>query len=156
MATTAFDKEYIHNWVDALCKRRDKVAQELDWLYECRIDQLKKKVTRQLIPPPLADKRRQGYEFIYTTCVQNLDVSLKNLMGIREIVKYLCSKQPIDHPSTHAHYQDRIENLGEQQDALQKVHDLFRAGINQSINKLYLPLNLQCNTQVLISSSQLR
>ena len=28
--------------------------------------------------------------------------------------------------------------------------------INQSINKLYLPSNLQCSTQVLISSSQLR
>ena len=27
--------------------------------------------------------------------------------------------------------------------------------INQSINKLYLPSNLQCSTQVLISSSQL-
>ena len=30
-----------------------------------------------------------------------------------------------------------------------------RAWINQSINKLYLPSNLQCSTQVLISSSQL-
>ena len=52
----------------------------------------------------------------------------ENLMGIREVVKYLCmcSQQPIDHPSTHAHYQDLIENPGEQQDALHKVHDLFR------------------------------
>ena len=38
MATTAFDKEYIHDWVDDLWKRRDKVAEELDWLYVCRID----------------------------------------------------------------------------------------------------------------------
>lgn len=129
MAPTAFDEEYILDWVDDLWKRRDKVAEELDWLYECRIDQLTKEVTRQLIQPHLADKRRQGYEFIYTTCVQNLDVSVKNLMGIREVVKYLCSQQPIDHPSTHAHYQDLIENAGEQQDALQKVHDLFRAGM---------------------------
>ena len=55
----------------------------------------------------------------------------ENLMGIREVVKYLCmcSQQPIDHPSTHAHYQDLIENLGEQQDALHKVHDLFRVGM---------------------------
>lgn len=129
MAPTAFDEEYILDWVDDLWKRRDKVAEELDWLYECRIDQLTKEVTRQLIQPHLADKRRQRNEFIYTTCVQNLDVSLKNLMGIREVVKYLCSQQPIDHPSTHAHYQDLIENLGKQQDALQKVHDLFRAGM---------------------------
>ena len=32
-------------------------------------------------------------------------------------------------PQTHAHYQDLIENLGEQQDSLHKVHDLFRAGM---------------------------
>lgn len=128
MAPRAFDKEYILDWVEDLWKRRDKLAEELDWLYECRNDQLTKKVTRQLIAPHLAYKHRQGYEFIYTTCVQNLDVSLENLMGIREVVKHLCSQQPIDHPSTHAHYQDLIENLGEQQDALQKVHDLFAPG----------------------------
>lgn len=65
--------------VDDLWKRQDKLAEELDWLYECRFDQLTKKVTRQLIPPHLAGKHRQGYEFIYTTCVQNIDVSLKTL-----------------------------------------------------------------------------
>lgn len=98
MAPRAFDKEYIIDWVEDLWKRRDKLAEELDWLYECRKDQFTKKVTRQLIAPHLADKHRQGYEFIYTTCVQNLDVSVENLMGIREVVKYLCSQQPIDHP----------------------------------------------------------
>ena len=77
MAPRAFEKEYILHSVDDLWKRRDKLAEELDWLYECRLDQLTKKVTRQLIPPHLAGKHRQGYEFIYTTCVQNLDVSLK-------------------------------------------------------------------------------
>lgn len=129
MAPRAFDKEYILNSLDDLRKKPDKLAEELDWLYDCRFDQLTKKVTRQLIPPHLADKHRQGYEFIYNTCVENLDVSLKNLTGIREVVKYLCSQHSIDHPSTHVLYQDLIENLGEQQDALHKVHDLFRAGM---------------------------
>ena len=67
MAPRAFDKEYILDWLDDLWKRRDKLAEELDWLYECCIDQMTKKVTRQLIPPHLADKHRQGYEFIYKT-----------------------------------------------------------------------------------------
>ena len=31
---------------------------------------------------------------------------------------------------------------------------MVKQSINQSINKLYLPSNLQCNTEVLISSSQ--
>ena len=47
---------------------------------------------------PHPEKHRRGYEFIYTTYVQNLDISLENLMGVREVVKYLCERQPLDHP----------------------------------------------------------
>ena len=36
-----------------------------------------------------------------------------DLVGLREVVKYLCQVQPLDHLSTHDHYQDLLDNLGD-------------------------------------------
>ena len=79
-------------------------------------------MTRQLIDPHEAEKQRQQYEFVYTTCVQNLSV-------LQSTVEYLCEQSPYDHPSTHAHFQDVVDNLQLQEDGLHKVQDHIRAGI---------------------------
>ena len=36
-----------------------------------------------------------------------------DLVGLREVNTYLCQVQPLDHPSTHAHYQDLLDNVGD-------------------------------------------
>ena len=97
--------------------------------YECRLDQMAKRVTRQLIDLHEAEKQRQQYEFVYTTCVQNLETSHENLSVLQSTVQYLCEQSPYDHPSTHAHFQDVVDNLQLQEDGLYKVQEHIRAGI---------------------------
>lgn len=128
MAPKVFNKEYLLDWLDELWVLRENLVMDLDWFYKWRLAHLTKKVTRHLIDPHLAEKQRQQYEFFYTTSVQNLQTS-QNLEGLRDTVQYLCEQQPIDRPSTHAHYQDLLHNLQLQQAGLHQVQDLFRAGI---------------------------
>ena len=102
---------------------------ELDWSYECRLDHLTKRVTRHLINPHLAEKQRQQYEFVYTTCVQNLETFHENLDVLRKTTQYLCEQCPYDHPSTHAHFQDVVHGLQVQEDGLRQVEATICAGI---------------------------
>ena len=129
MAPKAFSKDYLLDKLDELWVLRENMHIELDWSYECRLDQLKKRVTRQLIDPHEAEKQRQQYEFVYTTCVQNLETSHENLSVLQSTVEYLCEQSPYDHPSTHPHFQDVVDNLQLQEDGLHKVRDHIRAGI---------------------------
>ena len=129
MAPKAFSKDYLLDKIDELYFRREHMHHELDWSYECRLDQLTKKVTRQLIDPHEAEKQRLQYEFVYTTCLQNLETSHENLDVLRSTVQYLCERSPVDHPSTHAHFQDIVENLQVQEDGLHQVEAHIRAGI---------------------------
>ena len=48
---------------------------------------------------------------------------------LQSTVQYLCEQSPYDHPSTHAHFQDVVDNLQLQEDGLHKVRDHIRAGI---------------------------
>ena len=75
MAPKAFSKAYLLDKLDESWVLRENMHNELDWSYECRLDQLTKKVTLHLIDPHEAEKQRQQYEFVYTTCVQNLETS---------------------------------------------------------------------------------
>ena len=129
MAPKAFSKDYLLDKIDELYFRREHMHHELDWSYECRLDQLTKKVTRQLIDPHEAEKQRLQYEFVYTTCLQNLETSHENLDVLRSTVQYLCERSPADHPSTHAHFQDIVENLQVQEDGLHQVEAHIRASI---------------------------
>ena len=36
-----------------------------------------------------------------------------DLVGLREVVKYLCQVQRLDHLSTHAPYEDLLDNVGD-------------------------------------------
>ena len=129
MAPKAFSKDYLLDKIDELYFQREHMHHELEWSYECRLDQLTKKVTRQLIDPHLAEKERQQYEFVYTTSMQNLETSYDNLEVIRSTVQYLCEQSPADHPSTHAHFQDVVDNLQVQENGLRQVEACIRAGI---------------------------
>ena len=129
MAPKAFSKDYLLDKLDALWALRENMHIELDWSYECRLDQMAKRETRQLIDPHEAEKQRQQYEFVYTTCVQNLETSHENLSVLQSTVEYLCEQSPYDHPSTHAHFQDVVDNLQLQEDGLYKVQAHIRAGI---------------------------
>ena len=55
----AFSKDYLLDKLDELWVLRENMHIELDWSYECRLDQLTKRVTRQLIDPHEAEKQRQ-------------------------------------------------------------------------------------------------
>ena len=90
MAPKAFSKDYLLDKLDELWFLRENMHNELDWSYECRLDQLTKKVRRQLIDPHEAEKQRQQYEFVYTTCIQNLETSHENLSVLQSTVQYLC------------------------------------------------------------------
>ena len=79
MAPKAFSKDYLLDKLDELWFLRENMNNELDWSYECRLDQLTKKMRRQMIDPHEAEKQRQQYEFVYTTCIQNLETSHENL-----------------------------------------------------------------------------
>ena len=129
MAPKAFSKDYLLDKLDELWVLRENMHVELDWSYECRLDQLKKKVMRQLIDPHEMEKQRLQYEFVYTTCVQNLETSHENLSVLQSTVEYLCEQSPYDHPSTHAHFQDVVDNLQLQEDGLHQVRDHIRACI---------------------------
>ena len=123
MAPKAFSKDYLLDKLDELWVLRENMHRE------CRLDQLTKKVTRQLIDSHEAEKQRQQYEFVYTTCIQNLETSHENLSVLQSTVQYLCEQSPFDHPSTHAHFQDVVDNLQLQEDGLHQVQTLIRAGI---------------------------
>ena len=123
MAPKAFSKDYLLDKLDELWVLRENMHNELEWSYECMLDQLTKRVTRHLIDPHEAEKQRQQYEFVYTTCVQNLETSHENLSVLQSTVQYLFEQSPYDHPSTHAHF------LQLQEDGLYKVQDHIRAGI---------------------------
>ena len=129
MAPKAFSKDYLLDKIDELYFQREHMHHELEWSYECRLDQLTKRVTRQLIDPHLAEKERQQYEFVYTTSMQNLETSYENLEVLRSTVQYLCEESPADYPSTHAHFQDIVDNLQVQEDGLHQVEAHIRAGI---------------------------
>ena len=129
MAPKAFSKDYILDKLDELLFLRENMHNELDWSYECRLDQLTKKAKRRLIDPHELEKQRQQYEFVYTMCIQNLETSHENLTVLQSTVQYLCEQSPYDHPSTHAHFQDVVENLQVQEDGLYQVQKHIRAGI---------------------------
>lgn len=81
---------------------------------------------RQLVDPHKAERKQREYEFAYTTCVQNLETSLENLDGLRDTARYLFKQSPADHPSTHAHYQDILYALRQQEEGLHRIQDIFR------------------------------
>ena len=66
MAPKAFSKDYLLDKLDELWVLRENMHNELGWSYECRLDQLTKKMTRHLIDPHEVEKQRQQYEFVYT------------------------------------------------------------------------------------------
>jgi len=116
-----FSRDFIYEWLDDLWELRDNLSMEIDWSYEMRMNQLTKKVQRNLIDPHVAEKQRLQYEFTYTSCVQNLETSLENLDGLRDTASYVFEQAPPDHPSTHAHYQDLLHTLEQQEKGLQLV-----------------------------------
>ena len=59
MAPKAFSKDYLLDKLDELWVLRENMHNELEWSYECRLDQLTKRVTRHLIDPHEAEKQRQ-------------------------------------------------------------------------------------------------
>jgi len=126
MAPKDFSHDFIQEWLDDIWELRDNLAMDIDWVYEMRLNQLKKKVERNLIDPHEAEKQRQQYEFTYTSCVQNLETSLENLDGLRDTARYLFEQSPADHPSTHAHYQDLLHTLEQQEKGLRLVEEMFR------------------------------
>ena len=81
---------------------------------------------RQLVDPHKAEWKQREIEFAYTTCVQNLETSLENLDGLRDTARYLFKQSPADHPSTHAHYQDILYALRQQEEGLHRIQDIFR------------------------------
>ena len=66
-------------------------------------------------------------EFAYTTCVQNLETSRQNLEGLRDTVQYLFEQSPEEHPSTHAHYQDILHSIEDQEKGLLHIQAVFRS-----------------------------
>ena len=56
MVPKTFSKDYLFDKLDELWFLRENMHIELDWSYECRLDQLTKKVTCQLIDPHEAEK----------------------------------------------------------------------------------------------------
>ena len=80
----------------------------------------------QLVDPHKAERKQREYEFAYTTRVQNLETSLENLDGLRDTAWYLFEQSPTDHPSTHAHYQDILYALRQQEEGLHRIKDIFR------------------------------
>ena len=80
---------------------------------------------RQLVDPHKAEWKQQEFEFAYTTCVQNLETSLENLDGLWDTARYLFEQSPADHPSTHAHYQDILYALRQQEEGLHRIQDIF-------------------------------
>ena len=100
---------------------------DLDWGYECRLNRMCEQVRRQLIDPHVADKQRQSCEFAYTTCVQNLETCRQNLEGLRDTVRYLFEQSPEEHPSTHAHYQDILYSIEQQEKGLLPIQAVFRS-----------------------------
>lgn len=52
----------------------------------------------------------------------------ENLDGLRDTAWYLFEQSPADHPSTHAHYQDILYTLWQQEEGLYPIQDIFRTG----------------------------
>ena len=100
---------------------------DLDWGYECHLNRLCERVRRQLIDPREAEKKRLPCDFAYTTCVQNLVTCRENLKGLRDTVQCLFEQSPEDHPSTHAHYQDILYNIEQQEKGLLHIQAVFRS-----------------------------
>ena len=100
---------------------------DLDWGYECRLNRMCEQVRRQLIDPHVADKQLQSCQFAYTTCVQNLETCPQNLEGLRDTVRYLFEQSPGKHPSTHAHYQDILHSIEDQEKGLLHIQAVLRS-----------------------------
>ena len=92
-------------------------------MYDCRLDHLLKRVQKDLITPKLTGAYRGNYN--HTLGTQNLDISGENLRGTRQVIKYICQVQPMDHPSTHAHYQDIMNSLLHQQEELDAIQSVI-------------------------------
>lgn len=118
MAPRVFNQDYIEEWLDELWVLRENLSMDLDWSYECHLNRFIKRVKQQLIDPHKAERKRRQYEFAYTTCVQNLE-------GLRDTARYLCEQSLINHPSTHAHYQDILNSLQQQEEGLLQIQDIF-------------------------------
>lgn len=129
MAPRVFSKDYLLDKLDELWALRENMALELQWSYECCLDHLIKKVTRHMIELREAEKQRQQYEFVYTTCLQNLETSQENLDVLKGTIQYLCEQSPIDHPSTRAHYRNVVYNFQPQEEGLLKVQAHINAWI---------------------------
>ena len=60
-------------------------------------------------------------------CVHHLCAEPGNgLDGLRDTARYLFEQSPADHPSTHAHYQDILYALRQQEERLHRIQDIFR------------------------------
>lgn len=127
MAPKVFKRDYIEGYLDLSWELRENISLYLDWVYERHLNRLCQRVKRQLIDPHEADKKRQLCEFTYTTCVQNLETSWENLEGLRDTVRYLFEQSPEDHPSTHAHYQDVLYSIEQQEKGLVHIQAIFRS-----------------------------
>ena len=123
----AFNRDYLDDYLDTLWELRENISMDLDWGYECRLNRMCEQVRRQLIDPHVADKQRRSCEFAYTTCVQNLETCRENLEGLRDTVRYLFEQSPEDHPSTHAHYQDILYSIENQEKGLLHIQAVFRS-----------------------------
>ena len=127
MAPRVFNRDYLEEYLDLLWELRENISMDLDWGYECRLNRMCEQVRRQLIDPHVADKKRQSCEFAYTTCVQNLETCRQNLEGLRDTVRYLFEQSPEEHPSTHAHYQDILYSVEQQEKGLLHIQAVFRS-----------------------------
>ena len=127
MAPKVFNRDYLEEYLDVLWELRENISMDLDWGYECHLNRLCQRVRRQLIDPREADKKRLSCEFAYTTCVQNLETTRENLEGLRNTVRYLFEHSPEDHPSTHAHYQDILHSIEQQEKGLLHIQAVLRS-----------------------------
>ena len=127
MAPKVFNRDYLEEYLDVLWKLQENISMALGWGYECRLNHMCEQVKRQLIDPHVADKKRLFCEFTYTTCVQNLETCRQNLEGLRDIVRCLFEQSPEEHPSTHAHYQDILHNIEQQEKGLLHIQAVFRS-----------------------------
>ena len=127
MAPKVFNRDYLEEYLEVLWELRENISMDLDWAYECRMNRICEQVKRQLIDPHEADKKRLSCELAYTTFVQNLEMCRQNLEGLRDTVRYLFKQSPEEHPSTHAHNQDILYSIEQQEKGLLHVQAFFRS-----------------------------
>ena len=63
---------------------------------------------------------------LHYLCPKSRDVR-QNLEGLRDTVRYLFEQSPEEHPSTHAHYQDILHSIEQQEKGLLHIQAVFRS-----------------------------